>query len=354
MRLFSLLSLSLALASGQPRGDVASTPPGGQKQALVIGNDSYAEIRPLKNARSDARSVRDALVALGFEVDYREDISLKDLRAAIDRFVAKLDPTSAAFVYYAGHGVQVEGLNYLIPVDFRGESREDIPYAAYPASLLLDKLQKRNVRVRILVLDACRTDPFPSGRDLMRGKGLAPLGEGAGTIVAFATQDGQTADDNSLFQKILVSEITQTDLDIRDVFRRVKEKVFATSGKRQLPWVYDGLVGPVMLAATGKAAPSNAEPGGPDTKRDTLQLEVRLRAEQARAQALLGSVHNLEQQLQKDGFSLKPETRAATIEVEQALNDATTAIVGGHSSGNERLLALKAAVDALDKLVRHR
>ena len=166
-----------------------------RKMALVIGNEAYPK-GPLRNPVHDAHAIAQELRSLNFdEVTERQDLTLRQMRGEVDQFAAKLRPGDLALFYYAGHGVQANGLNYLIPTDYAGTSEADLPYEAYPAQQVRDKLEDRGARLRVMILDACRSNPFRSERDGVRG--LAPMASTAeGTYIAFATADNGVADDN--------------------------------------------------------------------------------------------------------------------------------------------------------------
>jgi len=165
-----------------------------QKLALVIGNGAYPG-NALKNPVNDAAAVARTLRALGFDdVTEKRDLNRRQMRQEIDKFVARINKGDMAWVYYAGHGVQANERNYLIPVDFTGEE-SDLDYEAYPADQLRDKLERSGARLRILILDACRNNPFRgSKRDGTRG--LVHMDSSVeGTYIAFATADNSVAED---------------------------------------------------------------------------------------------------------------------------------------------------------------
>jgi len=218
-----------------------------KKIALVIGNQAYPK-SPLRNPINDAAAIAQALRALQFdEVIERRDLTMRRMRAEIDGFAAKLRPGDLAFFYYAGHGVQANEQNYLIPTDFAGTSEADLPYESYPASQVRDKLEQSGARMRILVLDACRNNPFRTKRDGARG--LSPMASSVeGTYIAYATADNGVADDNpaesnGLFTKQLLAELQKPGLDLKQIFERAKEDVYVASGRKQRPFTYDGVIG---------------------------------------------------------------------------------------------------------------
>ena len=217
-----------------------------KKRALVIGNAAYQQA-PLKNPVNDAVTVGAALRRLGFEVTVGRDLDLRSMDRFIDEFTGALQNGDLGLFFFAGHGAQVQQENYLIPVDFTTSSEADIKYKAYSASRVRDKMEGSGSRLRILVLDACRNNPFRGARS--GAGGLAPMESAAeGTLVAFATGDGNFADDNvgeanGLFTKHLVSTITTPGMSLDEIFRQVRLDVYVASKKKQNPFTYDGIMG---------------------------------------------------------------------------------------------------------------
>jgi Caspase domain len=263
-----------------------------QKWALVIGNAGYVAYGSLKNPPNDAAAVARTLRNIGFdEVFEKHDLNYRQMRQEVDRFVARINKGDLAWVYYAGHGVQANERNYLIPIDFSG-GEADLDYEAYPADQLRDKLEKSGARLRVIVLDACRNNPFRSSkRDGTRG--LVHMDSAVeGTYIAFATADNSVAADNpnesnGLFTKYLLSAISTPGLDLKQVFERTKEAVYAASDHNQRPYTYDGVIGqyffngPVTIVGKNpRADPSSQEDiafwNGVD-KGDAQSLELYLR-----------------------------------------------------------------------------
>lgn len=226
-----------------------------RKLALVIGNQAYAQA-PLRNPVNDAAAVSQALRALNFdEVIERRDLTLRQMRVEIDRFAAGLRVGDLALFYYSGHGVQARQVNYLIPVDFAGTSEADLNYDAYPAGQVRDKLEESGARLRILILDACRNNPFRSKRGGARG--LAVMDSPAeGTYIAFATADNDVAEDkpaesNGLFTKHLLAALRTPGLDLKQIFEQTKEEVYIESQRKQRPFTYDGVIGRFFFGKSG-------------------------------------------------------------------------------------------------------
>jgi formylglycine-generating enzyme required for sulfatase activity len=253
VKLFLVLACVCAAGAAQTRASRPNEIRVQQKLALVIGNGAYPS-NALKNPVNDAAAMARTLRALGFDdVTERRDLNRRQMRQEIDKFVAKINKGDMAWVYYAGHGVQANERNYIIPVDFMGEE-SDLDYDAYPADQLRDKLERSGARLRILILDACRNNPFRrSKRDGTRG--LVHMDSSVeGTYIAFATADNSVAEDNpgeanGLFTKYLLAALTTPGMDLKQAFERTKEAVYAASDHHQRPYTYDGVVGQYFFNA---------------------------------------------------------------------------------------------------------
>lgn len=223
--------------------------PKSPKIALVIGNKDYAQA-PLKNPIHDASDIRDALLGLGFEVIYRENIDVTGMTNAVREFRTRIQEGGVAMVYYSGHGAQADGINYLIPIGADIQSSGELKARAYDADIILAEMEEARSDVNILILDACRNNPFLSHRG--SSGGLATMMASKGTIIAFATAPGAIADDNArggngLYTHFLKKFMTQKGLKIEDVFKKVREEVLK-SNPRQIPWESSSLVGDFCFA----------------------------------------------------------------------------------------------------------
>src|SRR5580704_6306620 len=156
--------LALLLAQSSPAQTRAIRPiTVQQKLALVVGNASYSR-SPLVNPVRDAESIATELRGLGFTVTARNNLTLREFSRLVDDFAGRLQSGDLALFYYSGHGMQVGRENYLLPVDFEAASPADVPYAAYPANRVRDKLERSGARLRVLILDACRDNPYKASR----------------------------------------------------------------------------------------------------------------------------------------------------------------------------------------------
>ena len=225
---------------------------GGQRRALVIGNDAYAHLPRLVNAVHDARAMRDVLVELGFEVQLVADVGVADLHRAVAAFASRLRPRDISLFYYSGHGLQIQGENFLIPVDFAASDEIEARYASYAADQALQSLQRSGAELNILILDACRDNPFTRNRSNLQG--LAIMSAGRGTLIAFATGPGKTASDNpqgvnGLFTSHLIEKLRAPGLSLDQVFNQVALAVDTASHGRQTPWVVKSLMGDFYFRA---------------------------------------------------------------------------------------------------------
>ena len=247
--------------------------------ALVIGNSAYHRT-PLANPVNDARLIAAKLRAQGFEVFDFYNASQRDMKRAVQSFAATLrqrGKDAAAFIFYAGHGVQVKGENYLIPVDEHIASEADVDIDAVSLSSIMSMLENSEARLSIVVLDACRDNPFGHARGGSRG--LARVDAPSGSLVAFSTSPGKVAVDgpaggNSFYTAALAQAMAEPGLKIEEVFKRVRIAV-----REQTPWESTSLTGDFYPA---QAQPTQAEPPQPNpqtvvAKSDLMPLPRSLR-----------------------------------------------------------------------------
>ena len=213
--------------------------------ALVIGNANYP-FSPLLNPVNDARAVATVLKQAGFEVQKYENISQTAMKRAILKFGAALTQGDIGLFYYAGHGVQVLGRNYLVPIDANIQYESDIEVEAVDLAAVLSKMQGAKNRLNIVILDACRNNPFTSNSRTLN-KGLAFTAAPSGTLIAYSTAPGGIADDgngkNGIYTHYLTQHILEPDTQIEDVFKRVRIDVKRKTGGRQIPWESSSLEG---------------------------------------------------------------------------------------------------------------
>jgi uncharacterized caspase-like protein len=235
--------------------------------AMVIGNNAYGSA-PLQNAVADARAVSTTLRELGFAVTLIEDANRSTMVRSIAAIGDTLTDKDVVFFFYAGHGMQIGGENYLIPTDFGARSGTSVRLEALATSDVQQAFS--TAKVSLLVLDACRNNPFGAERG---GVGLAPM-EARGSMVAYATAAGQTASDNpaasnGLFTQELLKALREPDVSARNLFYNVRQRVHAASAGRQFPAVYDGLLGDAIL----RGSPRRADPVAPAANVTPIAVE---------------------------------------------------------------------------------
>ena len=219
-----------------------------ERIALVIGNAAYRN-DPLDNPINDARLVAGSLQRSGFTVTLRENLDRTGLVNAMREFGAKLNENTIAVLYYAGHGLQLRDHNYLIPVDAEIRSEDEIPIAGLDLSFILGRMSHARSRINIVILDACRNNPF-AGKTVAAAQGLAPMDAPVGTLLAFATAPGKLAADsgkgssaNSLYATYLARHLVTPGLPVESVFKRVREGVVKDTQQQQVPWESSSLQG---------------------------------------------------------------------------------------------------------------
>jgi hypothetical protein len=230
--------------------------------ALVIGNGDYLA-GPLKNTVNDARSVARALRTAGFDVMLRENLSNKDeMKRVIREFGMKLRSGGVGLFYYAGHGMQVNGYNYIIPVNAVITIEQEVEYEAVDVGFVMAYMENVDNSVNIVILDACRNNPFArSFRDARQG--LVGMTAPTGTLIAYATAPGSVASDgdgvNGLYTQELLKQINTPGLKVEDVFKNVRRNVLDQSDGRQTPWESSSLIGDFyFFPGTTSAASSGA------------------------------------------------------------------------------------------------
>lgn len=230
-----ILSKGTAGQSANPTGNYSE-----KRLALIIGNGNYIT-STLSNPENDARAMSDALRKLGFIVEEYENLNQSQIKKVIDEFGNKLKGNDVGLFYYAGHGVQAKGYNYLIPVDVRLQSEEQVEYDCVRADRILALMETSGTKVNIIILDACRNNPFErSWTRSATGKGLAFMSAPRGTLIAYATAPGNTASDgsgkNGLYTSALLESIQIPDITIIQMFQNVRNIVAQKSQEQQIPW----------------------------------------------------------------------------------------------------------------------
>jgi hypothetical protein len=247
-----------------------------KRVALVIGNSAYKNAPQLKNPSNDATDMAAALERLGFEVVRGLDTDYSAMRKLVRTFSDKLGDADVALVFYAGHGLQVAGKNYLVPIDAQIESQADLDFGTVDLDLIMHSMEA-DTRVNIVFLDACRDNPLAANlarrlgtRSASVSRGLAQVDSGVGTLIAFSTQPGNVALDgagrNSPFTSALLSTIEQPGLPLGEVMIDVRNEVLRLTDRKQVPWDNSSLTGQFYF----KPLPPGASP----TARPEANVEV--------------------------------------------------------------------------------
>ncbi|MCF8184044.1 MAG: SUMF1/EgtB/PvdO family nonheme iron enzyme [Polynucleobacter sp.] len=240
--------LATAICVGSALGQVANRPANETRVALIIGNSDY-KAAPLDNPANDASDLANALEKRGFTVLVRENVGERGLKEAVDVFAKHLQKGGIGLFFFAGHGIQLKDQNYLIPVDIGFDSDADITYKAVSAEYVLSRMAEAGNRVNVVILDACRNNPYQaSGRTNNKGLGVMNVGRAEkGTFIAYATSPGSTASDgkgrNGLYTKHLLNALEVPDTDIDKVFGRVRTGVVRETDGAQVPWTSTSVIG---------------------------------------------------------------------------------------------------------------
>ncbi len=242
--------------------------------ALVIGNGAYTSAPPLKTPPNDARDMAATLRTLGFDVVSGINVNQKDMKRLIREFGMKLKGGGASgLFYYAGHGVQSKGRNYLIPIDADIQSEAEVEDSGVDAGLVLNYMDDAQNGLNIVILDACRNNPFArSFRSATDG--LAQVDAPTGTLIAYATAPGRVASDgtagNGLYTAELLKQMRVPGLSVTDMFMRVRGEVMKQTGNKQVPWEASSLVGAFYFGG----APNEATPTTAPSKIDPVAFEL--------------------------------------------------------------------------------
>lgn len=250
----------------------------GKRVALVIGNSAYQAVVPLANPVRDATAVAEMFRKAGFDVvEFKQDMKNVDLRRALNAFFDVTTDADIAVVYYAGHGIEVDGVNYLVPVDAMLKRDRDVYDEAIPLDRVLQSVETAR-QLRLVILDACRDNPFAramtrtlASRAIQRGLvGVEPTRPN--TLVAFAAKGGSTAEDgasaHSPFTAALLKHLTVPGLDVRRALGAVRDEVIRATGNRQEPFVYGSLGGTDVVLVPLPSPPQPTAPATTDTRND--------------------------------------------------------------------------------------
>ena len=254
--LVSVLLVPLAWSQKRAIRPVTSEATSNKRQAFVIGNSEYQYAGRLRNPVNDARAIGSTLQQLGFEVTTLTNASQRQMERSIKQFGRQLrDSKGVGLFYYAGHGMQFDGENYLLPTDIDPSTEEDVRYDAVPVGKLLAQMRAADNKMNVVILDACRNNPFARSFRTFN-PGLVQVNAAAGTFISFATAPGQVAADgsgnNGLFTSKLLQHLKTPGIRIEEVFKRTTVDVYEASNKRQAPWVQYSVIGDFFFVPKGK------------------------------------------------------------------------------------------------------
>ena len=254
-----------------------------RRLALVVGNNTYKSA-PLVNPINDARLVAKTLEGLGFEVMLRENLNLRDFKAVMRQFASRLEnEEGSALMYYAGHGVQIEGRNFLLPIDVgTGDEYELRDSAVDLEETLMSRLVRARKREKIIILDACRDNPFRTPAQQNRAlllRGFAQMGSEKGSLIVYSTNPGNTAEDgtgkNSIFTEFFTREIQKDGVEVGQALRAVTSAVVTSTKGRQTPWYNSSLLGEFYFRPVNVRLEE-------ERRKKEVQQEVELRLKSAR------------------------------------------------------------------------
>lgn len=257
--LFSVVAVLVLLGWGQPAWAE-------QRLALVIGNGAYHGV-PLTAPVGDSRAMAKALRGIGFEVILRESLTKSQMEEVLDDFSGRLNPGAIAVFYYSGRAVQVNGKNYLVPVDAEMASKGAIPVDTVDVGKMVDQLAATRSRVQLLILDACRDDPIQQ-RVPGIAPGLAAMKAPAATVIALSAAPGKTADDTGRYEAELAKAMKTPGLSLTQMFQQVQSAVASGTDQAQVPWTASAVTetvtlvdaAPVAATETPMAAPVRPPP----------------------------------------------------------------------------------------------
>jgi formylglycine-generating enzyme required for sulfatase activity len=264
----------------------------GRREALVIGNDSYRHVPPLGTARTDARALAAALRKYGFDVTLLVDVDQRAFKAAIRQFKARVAGADDTVFFYAGHGVEFAGSNYLLPIDVEfGDSEEQLRDDGIRLQRILDDLREQKVRFSLAIIDACRDNPFKQNGRALSGRGLGPTTPATGQMVVYSAGAGQSAldalgaddhDPHGLFTRVLLKELDKPGTPVDQIVRAVRDEVARlakNAGHDQVPALYDQTLGkfyfrpPLSGDAVAANDPSRAQRPAAESGHDARSAE---------------------------------------------------------------------------------
>lgn len=298
---FFLVTVAFALTSLTP-GHAAE---GQRRVALVIGISDYNNASQLPNPVKDATRIASVLSSIGFDVTLKTNLGINDLRDSVRNFADKADNSDVAVVYFAGHGIEMSGRNYLIPNDAELRRDRDLDHEALTLNLVTTALEGAK-RLRIVLLDACRNNPFSAQMKLAGNRtrsvtrGLAPVEPLGDSLVVYASKHGTVAEDgegqNSPFAEALAQTLTKPGVEISLLFRKVRDQVIRTTNRRQQPFIYGSISGDPFYFIAPKKVVNNVviqqTPAIKTTTACSIWPQIATTATKAQVEAFLTECHD--------------------------------------------------------------
>ena len=215
-----------------------------QRVALIVGNNNYTNLGKLKNPINDARLMKKVLKKRGFEIIYKENATKNEMKKLVKKFSHKLARGGIGLYYFAGHGVSVDGRNYLVGINSSMDDKDEVEYETLALNYVTKKMKNSGNRLNIVILDACRNNPFERGGE----NGLAPISNAKGMFIAYVTEAGSVASDggsgkNGVFTKYLVKHLQERGATIEKVFKNTRADVEDATDGKQSPGVYNQIRG---------------------------------------------------------------------------------------------------------------
>jgi uncharacterized caspase-like protein len=328
--LHPLLCVLIAISCLLPASLAAATE---RRLALVVGNGAYAHSAPLANPVNDANDMTAALREAGFEVITGLDLDKRGFDIKIRDFARALGQADVAVLFYAGHGLQVAGRNYLIPVDAQLASERDLDFEAVSVDFVLRQMELgREAKTNIVFLDACRDNPLARSlarsmgtRSAALGQGLAQVQAGVGTFISYSTQPGSVALDgsarNSPFTGALAKAVREPGRTLTSAMVDVRREVLAQTGGKQVPWDHSALTGDFyfrLASAPGslpKAAPALPGPDAMQERLRQLEEEVRKKSDPEQTAKMVALAQARERVRQLEESNRADQKRIGEIQI---------------------------------------
>ena len=341
------IAAALILAGGLCAAQVS--PGQGPGVALVVGNSSYSKLPALRNPVNDAKDLSASFTSLGYVVTTLLDASLPQMEKAVRDFAASASKAKSSVFYYAGHGVQSGGLNYLLPADADIKSEADIKYKSLAADLVLEQLDASGCPFNLIVFDACRDNPFSLSRSASRGLsvvGAAPRG----SIVVYATSPGKTAADgegrNGTFSASFLAALADPGIEIKAFLDRVGSGVQAATGGAQVPWVLSSYFGSFYLQSPEEALAA--------ARARDKEVAGQLSALQAEIAARQTAIEGAKSAEQRQALELEQRKARAAEEAARLRSEAMAGELARLKAASAGAEKSKAAAAAMDKIQTER